>query len=411
MFKLVHGEVCGLTWYEVPRAAAGWAGRNLDPSVEVITVIAPLGRLPGKHVLDLLATFPERTSIVSASSAFRPFDPAVVMPGRTVMYAYHDIDDAGIDAWAKANLPIPPELDLTFGLSRLGDAVTVTAATIRKGRLVNVRRRLDAGRTMGEAFAEQLPYLLRNCPRPSGDLAEFTCSAHIAHLLGALPTSASVAIVRRWLDEWRDPPSGGVQAATVLGEFLTGTGVARLSLDMFPGTNAVKATVTLAGGHVLTDIDTGVAVTLSGEIPHTVATALKGRSLGDVIGAEWVRPIKIRMVRETQPGSRTVSMTGAVEGVALRLPDVAPPSDEEAERAIAEMTTGKGARWRSVTATALPVLRSLPRADLLEVLTLLVTQQVDLSAYGHPGWVVRGRGPEVMVEECPSMPATDVLTL
>jgi hypothetical protein len=403
MYKLVHGEVCGLSWYEIPREAGGWSARNLDPSFDVITVIAPLGRLPSGHTLKLLGTKPASTNIVSMNCAFQPFDPAVELPGRAVMYAYHEFDDEAINAWAKANLDIPPELDLTFAMGRYGDAVTVSAATVKKGRLVNVRRRLTPGMVMKDALAEHLPYFLRNCRRPEGGLAEFTCHRHIQQILNALPSAGALAVVKDWLERHRRAEERGVQSLTLEAHLLPDTGVRRITLDMFTGTNAVKAHVELAGGHSVSDVDTGVEITLRGDIPDTIAGAMKGRPLSDALGIGWASDILVRTVRDPDPGARSLTMRGGVESTALRLPDRSPPTEEEAAEIIRGMAAGEHTRWTGIQAAALPVLRRMTRAHAVEVMHLLAVRNVDLTPYGQPGWILRGLGPEIVVEECPTI--------
>ena len=181
---------------------------------------------------------------------------------------------------------------------------------------------------------------------------------------------------------------------------------------MFPSTNAVQATVSVSGGHTLQDDATGVDISLTASIPHTMAAALKGRSLIDAIDAPWAVAVTVRMVRDQQPGQNQVSMRGDVEGVPLRLPVRARPDDAEADREITAMTTGEHPRWQLVLSTALPVLAKLSRPDLLEVMSrLMVEHQLELEPYGQPGWTLRGRGSEIIVEECPSVETGGLVAL
>jgi hypothetical protein len=412
MNHLVHGEVRGLTWYEVPRAAAGWGARYVDEGFDVITVVAPLGKFPCDHVMGMLRTNPAATSIATTNFPFRPFDEAVELPGRAVMYAHHDFTDADIDAWAKANLPIPDGIDLTFSMSQSRGAVYASAATVRKGRLVHVKRRLDGGKPFGDALAEHIPYFVRNCPKPTGDLAEFTCGAHAAAILASLPTPSAVAVVEEWLERHRQAPPAGVASITLGTEFMPGTGVNRMVLDMFPGTNAVSATIDIAGGHSIVEDDTGLEIRLNAVLPDTVADALKGRSLADVLELGWAGDVRIRLVRERKTGVSGTSLRGEVESVSLALPRMPTQTVEQAETEIRAMTTGERPRWTLVEATALPILRQLTRPDLATVMTrLIVEHQIDLAPYGQPGWVLRGRGLEIVVEECPSHEADRLLDL
>lgn len=404
MNALPSGEVRGLTWYEIPREATGWSGRNLPPEIQTITVLAPLGMTPRQHILDMLAKNPAAVSIAAKIIPFRPFDTAVELPGREVWWAYHDFTDEAITAWAHANLDIPTEIDLVFRSNHGNGTVSAVARTMRNGRPIEVRRKLSPDKTMTEALAEHIPYFLRNCPRMV-DTDGRTCGTHVAEILSSVTRRGVGIAMEEWLATDPSAPDAGGKLI-VSGDFLPGTGVASLTLDRDRNTGAVRATVRTVDGHGVQEDDKGgVDVLVRGAVPATVAASLPGRSLSDVIEPSWARHL---VIRKFKPGKRGEPTFGLRCGVAhVPMPRISPaPSSAVVD----DQFAAERLRWETISSAALEPLRHLDRADLADVLTILhMRGEVDLERWNLAGWRLKAMGNMIDIADCPLVPAAELL--
>lgn len=408
MTSLVHGEFHGLTWYEIPAAACGHDRRNIPEGVDTVTVIAPLGKFPYPTVeLALLAT-PDKMNYASRHIAFKPIADDE-MPDRVIMYSSREFDSESITAWAHANLEIPDTLDLKFDYDAYKHSLHVVASTLRNGSVVKIRKRLDTTVRMAEALAEHMPFLLAKCTRPDGPTAEFTCSAYTAGIIATL-TRAGADQLEAWLERHRHNKTHNTPDLALPGPVFQGGLVSKMTLIKSETSNIVRSTVKLTGGHTLEDDATGVEIRIEATLPETLRQRLRGRPLSDLIDAEWARTMRIRTVREKGERDGQISLRAFGENVELAVPKAPEWTDEEAGAHIRAAGEGDYPDWQSVQESAIPILRRLTPQQLASVVSLLtVGNHIDLAQFGQPGWVLRGRGPEIVIESCPSVPYADFL--
>lgn len=402
MTALVHGEYRGLTWYEVPVAAARYDVRHVPDWATCITVIAPLGEFLWPSVESMLLKTPEKTNFVSWHIPFVPFAKDE-MPGRVVMYNRHAFNEQNINEWARNNLTIPEEIDLTFEYNAYKNTMHVSATTGRNGGIVKVRKKLDTEVPLQEALDRHIPYFLRNCQRPVEGMAEFTCSPHVAAIVANL-SKAGADQLSAWIQRHRTEDPSKIQALALPKQVVNDETINGIVLTKDTQSNIVRSEIKIVDGHRIKDDATGAEVTLKTILPDTVRSTLRGRSLGDVLGADWARSLKIRTVREPDVASNSFTMRVHGDAVPLIIPEPREWTDEEAIAIIHDGGQGEWARWQEVQASAVPILRSLNLQQLATVITMISVQdRFDLGQFGHEGWQLRRRGAEIIVETCPAI--------
>lgn len=401
MTKLVHGEVQGLTWYEVPVEAARYERSLLPEGTRTVAVIAPIGKFLHPSVEACLATNPEDTNFVSRSIPFRPLAHDAI-PGREIMYNRHDFNSDNITAWALQNLDIPPELDLKFELEPYRGNLHVIATTMKRGVLAEVRRKINTEILLEEALAEHIPYFLKSCRRPTGPTSEFTIGSHCATVLKRL-SDHGVQELERWLDDERRRTHGKSTLIIPRQMFADHT-IDSVRLTMADNSNAIQSEMTFEGGHSLKDDDTGVEVTVKAQIPDTMRSTLRRRSLGDLIGADWASHLEIRTVRDANGDEGTLTLRAFGDAVPFEMPEGIPWTDEQIDDILRQAGESEYQTMTTVQEAARPVLRKLDRKQLALVLVLLrMRGNVDLTPFGQEGWVVNRRGREIVLETCPTV--------
>lgn len=423
---IVEGITRGIHWYELPLDHPGMEHllprAQPNPQATKVAVVRSPNRPPTRaSIASLLskalpsASVPgDRLTGLSGSGRFRPFDEIADFPNHIVVYensAFHGFD---FDGWMHQHFEIPKHVDLTFTVESYPHRYDVTARTSHGGRIHVVRKKLDPGMHFGAALAMHMPYLSKNCPAPpTDDAGAVTCGPHVLKLLESL-TGAGRGMVQRWAVLCAAAPAGGrdVEALSIPVTMLPGVADLKgFSLRPSRTTDAVEASVTWRTGHELRDDDKGVTINLSAALPDTILAGLAGRTVADVIGADWGGELVIRTARAVKGGA---VLRAAAPGrpFALKAPsgdDAAVSRADLEARLRSEDPNTDWIKHGHVHEAAGPVLRSLDTVALSAVLGTLETQsRVDLTPYGRPGWTLRRQGWDIIPDESPKGSIADV---
>lgn len=401
MNGLVTGEIAGLAWYELPNSVMK-SHQGLMQSVGTMTVVCPKGHMPNAtRAAYLLQNSTNLQYLFTYRIGVQLFDEAE-MEGRTIRYEGF----IGFDlmAWARERVEIPENIDLSFDLNTAAGKLHAVARTMRNGRMVNVRRLVPDHLLFTDAIKPILGYLSRNCPRVEGEEGH-SCGEHVAAALKHL-NEHGLLLLRHWMQQHEQHPNRIMQRLSIPGHMLPSSGIRLMQLDVMPGSNAIKAEISLIGGHEITEDGTGVEVKLKTTLPETIRVALKGRTMEDVIGMPWAAPLVVKIVRNPKDGMESIRTTAP--GTALILPDVA--QEVGAIDAIDALGHGDGPAWKTVHASATPVLDKLTESEIVSVLALgRIQSTIDLAPFGHEGWELRARGDEIVVEKCPTIDLEEYL--
>lgn len=398
MTKLVHGTVRGLTWFEVPSANLKSATRPKGP----VTVLSPLGDLPSDAIEHAMLTCSSKYNYLTTAFPFMPFDTAAEMPGRTVAYMRNTFDDEDVNRWASEHLDVPATVSLRFVMDQYKNTMHVLARTMKNGRRVTISRKLRTDVPLDEALADHLPYLVRNCPRVEEGQPEFTCGAHLAAMLTRVGAHGRRAI-EAWVERHRNEDATRIAPLTLSGMVVGEETIANIILTMGPGGRDVHASVRLHDGHTLHDDATGTEIALSASLPEAIRASLAGRTFGEVLDAPWARHLRIRTVRGDELSLRLRAFS---EGAGFQIPVADAPTDEEATAQLVRIAEADPDR--EVSHAAIPLLKSMDRGHLAAALSLLEVQTVlDLEPFGKPGWMLRSKGGEIVVERAPSKSIAD----
>lgn len=400
MTTFPNGEVAGLRWYEIPKGVMPH-GNSVDETASIV-VVCPRDKLPTAAREKML-----RTSAASGTNAgylytwsmgFTPCDFDKALPGRTVIYdQFYEFD---MMAWARTQVDIPATVDIRFEHSPGRCQLHVIARTMKNGRMVDVRRKVPASIPFPQAMAPILAYFERNCARVEGQPPEFSCGAHVAKAITHLDPHGAL-LVGHWLDHVRLRGSVNERSLDIPGVMLPGTSIKRMTLKREEASNVISAMFQLEGGHYIEEDASGVTVTIEAQLPDTVRTALKGRSVRDVTGLDWTEDLTVRLVREAGSDHLRFSMRAASPGVAFVVP--AGRTGEKPADMLDALGEGH-ARWQTIHESATMVLDRLDDAQIVSVLAMVrVQSSVDLTPFGHPGWLLRGRGDEIVVDACPQV--------
>ena len=421
---LEHGVVpgTGFAWVrvskDIERFQAPAAGT--PPETRTVILVMPQDMLDDAKLMNTLEHDPRTEAHNTGHIGFVPVDVDALFPGETVRYKlqYHGFD---FDAWARGQVEVPDTMDVTFQYDRHSSRrpPAVVARTIRKGRVVNVTRKIETCRWFVGQARDAVAEMARTCPKPvAGDEAQ-TVGAHALALLATLDAEGQET-VRDWLARDAEakenarqgyPWDGG--SVTIPGAFLIGANVEHLDLSTTAKSMAIGIKATMTGGHVVKDDESGTTVEINAELPLTVLTAMRGRSVADVVGAEWLRPLTVRTTPKEADG--TLVFRAFSDNVPFHLGDPVEVDEEEIDRRLvhAMVRNGRGrggaGTWTTIDVALLPILGSLDRRTLSVVLARLERHhQVDLGTYGHEGWIIKGQGLRIMVDRQPDV---DVATL
>lgn len=403
MAGLPSGKKRGMWWYEIPWTSAGW-GHQGSPDSRFILIAA--NELTGQEQANF-RNDPGKlgSSSVIQSIGYQPFSLEEVSDAIYVYYKPHywHFDHT---AWAKEHLELPDSLDIDFDPNISAGRLALNARTLRNGRVVTVRRIVKEKGLVDDAIRSDIAFFERNCRKPEG-AAEFTWGSHLARIVANVDRHGRGRL-HQWLDKVRNAGAYGVASLSLPGAMFSDGNILRIMFDRLEGTNAIKADVTIEGGHRITETDKSLDLTLKAQLPEAVANALKGRPLGDVIDAEWARDVKIKAVRRVEPALGEIELRLAYESIPLELP---PEREENLDDVKSRLRQEKAGhiRWSKISAAAMPILSSLRPGELAAVMDMLNHETVDMGPFGHPGWWLRGRGGDVVVEDNPLLSYDDLV--
>lgn len=394
------GEIDGLGWFEVPKSLftypQGFAG---DQDASVVTVLCPLDKMPDQAALDRLDSDPSWLAYrYHRSVGMLLVDAGRQLPGRLVAYDKYAFVGFDFLAWLAERVEIPAGIDLRIDVDIYRDKAAAIARTLKRGAVVDVRRKLSPYQVLAEQIGPILGYFSRNCPRVEGDAPALSWGAHVAKLLAHVDASG-----RAQIDEWTRGRM--LEPLRLSGASLPGAGVDLLKLRKASGSNAILAEASIAGGHEMLDDDSGTSVVLALPLPETVAQGLKGERLGKVVDVDWLADMTIRTA--TVPDGR-VRIRAYGNGVPFDLP-AATTDDPAATAALLDGLVGSGpgrhGEWMEIDSTATALLsRQTPATAGAIVAALAVEEEVDLRIHGLPGWRLKRNGRTILVQECPSEP-------
>lgn len=392
-----------------------------------VVLICENRRLVENGLLGSLDTNPWALRHRMGHLGFVPFDAKAEFPGSDVRVITEVGDKFDFDAWVRTQLEVPAELDVVFERERFGSRPpAVVARTIKKGKLANVRVPIQPGTPFIENVTAILEKLRRTARAPAVDMfaapmPDYTCGAHVAELVRTLD-SIGVDMVKRWLQrdlELRGNTKSGHRydgsQITIPGAFLIGAKVMKVVLTTTRKSNAVHATVTMRGQHTLEDDETGSTVKLRAQLPDAIVAAMRKRSVGDVIDADWARPLTIRTMPTNENGE--IAFRAFSDNVPFALGEPVPVSDDEIEtrlrRAFVDGRPGpddtRFPLWDEVDTALVPVLQGLDRHDLSVVVAKLeLYNQITLDEYGLEGWTIRSQGPRIATEKQPPVPVGEL---
>lgn len=399
---LVNGEVRGLRWFELPRDIYGDVkGLRGDRDAPVVTVLAAPDDYPKeKRIAEYFNPAYGKTFLPSIG--FRPVDEAKDLPGRLVGYAHPY--GKSVRSWLAQTFQVPEGIEIEYDYPDYSwdRKLVVVATTVKDGRIVKVRKKVDPNVLLEDALAKIFKGLVRSAPKPPAEAHGRSCGAHLAKILRHATTGA-VDMIRAWeKDEDRREPR------SIAGALLPGTGIEVLTLKSTKTSNAVLAEIKLKGGHVVSDDTSGIKVQIAGSLPHTLLNGLAGEKLGRVLDLEWAELITIRSAAAI--ASDAAEMRAHAPGVPFVVPKAEEMTDERARRIIRGVAAGSAIK--NIDEALFEKLAAMtPQAAATMLLAINHHEYYDLKAHGLPGWWASNQNGYVTLNRSPMREAGDLATL
>lgn len=389
-----------------------------------VIVVCETERLGAHNLLRDLEHNPYGIRYRLGSLGFIPVDVEQMFPGKTVRIIGDVHDNFDFDAWAKSMVDVPADLDVTFYRDKYGNkGCCVIARTLKKGKLTNVRASIDSGSLFVPAVNKILEKLRKTAPAPVVDLLadplpDYTCGEHVSRLMCMLDATAH-QMIEKWMANDLEQRNKTNQSnsyhyqgtsVTIPGSFLIGAKIDKMKLMTTHKSNAIHAELTLRGDHIIIDDETGTTVALNAQLPEAIVTAMRKRSLGDIIDADWAKPMTVRTAPNQIVGK--IHFRAFSENVPFKLGDPVKVDDTEVERRINRaFVNGQkhpdGSHlpiWNEIETSLIPVLKNMDRRDLAIALARLeMFNQENLEEYGLTGWVIKSQGKRISILEQPAV--------
>lgn len=419
------GTTNGFAWIEVP-LSEDCSDRMIEATRDCkgpVIIIHPPGRvLEREHLTRLqqknVNKFFYPRHIMGDHIGFRPFDEVAEFPNNQVAYAREQFRSSEVERWigewARTQVEIPDNIDVEFQYCGYKGKMHVIATTMKDGALTKVSRKISDKVPFKEAVAPILAYFSRNCPRiREGMQADFVCGSHINAILEeAAPPGLD--FLRNAI---ADAKAQGKRMRVVkLPETLMREDgiVTSLRLQMAETGTRVHAEIDLRGGHHIAEDAQGLTVTLNIVVTDTILASLKGRSLGDLIDAEWARGMQIRNAKvekesnfsNSSPNKERLILRTSYEKEPVRIPVKKAMTEAEIRRGLQRLV----GTLPDIQESAMLILRRMRPIDVLTVLSLVMVQErVLLRDFGQDEWILTRMGGRIRVDNCPSLSFKNVL--
>lgn len=401
--ELNERMIAGLHAYDVPAEVLNSYRPLEDGERLVLLSVGPLGDYQKKNITTNPTLNPHS---IAYQIGFLPLFRSEMEENTRYIYSRFSFQGAETRKWLESRIKLPDSIDLKFDFVYNSAKLKLIATTEKNGRIVEVRKIVPNDKPLDEALEPLIAYFVRNCPRPKGDRDGYSCGEHIARLMDHIDPLATT-MIEQWIKRSNDV-FGDRDPLRLPSEVIRTGGIRSLELKLSTKGKVILLNASLENGHSIIDDDNGTEIIVEQTLPAAVASALKGRSVYDLLGLDWTKPLTIKLSRI--PEDRKASFRASVPGVPFSPPAKSEMSDKEALDVIRKLTEGEHPQFKTAQASVGAMFKDLSLPQIAEIMTTLLSGKIAvLESFGKEGWEIRRSGNQIVLEKCPADEMEDII--
>ena len=370
-----------------------------------------------------IETTPEKISYIIRkidNIGFMPFDYKDYFPNKEV-YAIRLNEDFDFDAWARTQVEVPSNVDVSFVHKTYGNSeVEIVAKTLKKGRIIKVKEKIKGllpFKTEAEAilktFQKKAPAIPVDFDLES---SEYSCHAYVSTIMEMMDATGHQKL-KDWLsDNAKRKKNGynyGTTSLTLPGPCIVNGKIEEITFTTSEKSNAIHCTIKLPGGHSLKDDNTGISVTLDAELPEIIISSMKSKNMNEIIELPWLSTVVVR-TEPTKKDDKLIFRAFSYN-VPFSLYDPVPLDETEIEARITNAfvhnryDSEKTPRWTKIETALIPIFNNISRENLSIILILLdLYGNVALKDFGYENWVISSVEDRINAITQPGIPIKDL---
>ncbi len=401
--ELNERMIAGLHAYDVPTEVLN-SYRPLEEGEKL--VLLSVGPLSDYQKKSLTTNQTLNSYSIAYQIGFLPLFRSEMEENTRYIYSRFSFQGTETREWLESRIKIPDSIDLKFDFVYNRAKLKLIATTEKNGRIVEVRKIVPNDKPLDEALEPLIAYFVRNCPKPQGDRSGYSCGEHIARLMDHIDPLATT-MIEQWIKRSNDVLYEQ-DSLRLPAEVIRAKGIQNLELKLSTKGKVILLIAALENGHSIVDDDNGTEIVVEQTLPAAVASALKGRSVYDLLGMEWTKPLTIKLSRT--PKDRKASFRASSRGVPFSPPPKAGMTDKEALGVIQSLTEGEHPQFKSAQASVAAMFKDLSLPQLAEIMTTLLSgKTVVLEGFGKEGWEIRRSGNQIVLDKCPADEMEDII--
>lgn len=400
--ELNERNIAGLYAYDLPAEGIKYYPPLKDGEKAVLLSVDPMNDFQKRS----FGTGPMNLHLISNQIGFMPLFRSEMEENVRYVYSRFSFQGDKTRKWLESRITIPDSIDLKFDFLFNSGKLKLIATTEKNGRIVEVRKIVPNDKPLDEAVEPLIAYFVRNCPKPQAGKSGYSCGEHLARLLDHIDPLATTMIeqwIKRSNEVLYDQDSLSLPA-----EVIRANGIRHLELKISKKGKVILLIAALENGHSIVDDDNGTEIVVDQTLPSAVASALKGRSVYDLLGLEWTKPLTIKLSRT--PEDRKASFRASSQGVPFSPPSKIKMTEKEALDVIKNLTEGEHPHFKTAQASVGEMFKDLSLSQVAEIMTTLLSGKVVvLRDFGKEGWEIRRSGNQIVLEKCPATEMKDII--